>query len=87
DTLLMAKTMTEQAVAAGREALTDAEISHVRACYAGAIAYGRQQNPPDRQGEISKAGKLVERFHTHRGMILPVRGRPGRAVHEQPGRT
>ncbi|WP_406076000.1 IS66 family transposase [Micromonospora sp. NBC_01638] len=70
DTLLSAKTMTEQAVAAGREALTDAEISRVRACYAGAIAYGRQQNPPDRQGEVSKAGKLVERFHTHRGMIL-----------------
>lgn len=70
DTLLMAKTMTEQAVAAGREALTDAEISHIRACYAGAVAYGRQQNPPDRHGEVSKAGKLVERFHTHRGMIL-----------------
>ncbi|WP_161558030.1 IS66 family transposase [Micromonospora sicca] len=70
DTLLMAKTMTEQAVAAGRSTLTEAEVSHIRACYAGALAYGRQQNPPERHGELSKAGKLVERFHQHRGMIL-----------------
>jgi transposase len=70
DTLLMAKTMTEQAVTDARSALTDDEISHIRACYAGAVAYGRQQNPPNRHGELSKAGKLVERFHTHRGMIL-----------------
>jgi transposase len=70
DTLLMAKTMTEQAVAADRTSLTEAEISHIRACYAGAVAYGRQQNPPNRQGEVSRAGKLAERFHTHRAMIL-----------------
>jgi transposase len=70
DTLLMAKTMTEQAVAAGSDPLTDAEISHIRACYAGAVAYGRRQNPPNRNGEVSRAGKLAERFHLHRGMIL-----------------
>ena len=69
-TLLMAKQMAEHAVAAGRDALTDAELSHIRACYAGAVAYGREQNPPDRDGRLSRAGTLVERFATHRDMIL-----------------
>ncbi|PWR15441.1 IS66 family transposase [Micromonospora sicca] len=69
-TLLMAKTMTEQAVAAGRDALSADEVSHIRACYAGAVAYGRQQNPPDRDGRLSRAGTLVERFAAHRDMIL-----------------
>ena len=40
-TLLMAKKMTEQAVTAGRDALSTDEISHIRACYAEAVAYGR----------------------------------------------
>lgn len=35
--------------------------SHIRARYAGALAYGRQQNPPDRDGKLSRAGTLVER--------------------------
>jgi transposase len=70
NTLLMAKTMTEQAIAEDRDALSEAEISHIRACYAGAIAYGREQNPPDRHGDLSRAGKLAERFDIHRGMIL-----------------
>lgn len=70
NTLLMAKTVTEQAVAEGRTALREAQVSHIRACYAGAIAYGRAQNPPNQAGELSRAGKLVERFHTHRDMIL-----------------
>nr|WP_235967117.1 IS66 family transposase [Micromonospora rubida] len=70
DTMLMAKTMVEKAVADGRTALEVAEISHIRACYAGAVAYGRQQNLPNRDGELSRAGKLAERFHTHRDMIL-----------------
>ncbi|WP_368666273.1 IS66 family transposase [Micromonospora sicca] len=69
-TLLMAKQMTEHAVAAGRDALTEAEVSHIRACYAGAVAYGRECNPPNRDGEVPRAGKLVERFATHRDMIL-----------------
>lgn len=69
DTLLMAKTMTEQATE-GLDALTSEQISHIRACYAGAVAYGRQQNPPNRHGEVSRAGKLAERFHLHRDMIL-----------------
>lgn len=69
-TLLMAKKTTEQAIAAGRDALSADEISHLRACYAGALAYGRQQNPPDRDGKLSRAGTLVERFATHRDMIL-----------------
>lgn len=69
-TLLMAKTMTDQAVAAGRDALSADEVSHIRACYAGAVAYGRQQNPPDRDGKLSRAGTLVERFALHRDMIL-----------------
>jgi len=69
-TLLMAKQLTEHAVAAGRDALTDAEVSHIRACYAGALAYGRECNPPDRGGKLSRAGTLVERFATHRDMIL-----------------
>ncbi|WP_449560077.1 IS66 family transposase [Micromonospora craniellae] len=69
-TLLMAKKMTEQAVTAGRDALSADEISHIRACYAGALAYGRQQNPPDRDGKPSRAGTLVERFTAHRDMIL-----------------
>ncbi|GGM68135.1 hypothetical protein GCM10011608_61700 [Micromonospora sonchi] len=69
-TLLMAKQLTEQAVAAGRTALTADEVSHIRACYAGAVAYGREQNPPDREGKLPRAGTLVERFATHRDMIL-----------------
>lgn len=69
-TLLMAKKATEQAVAEGRDTLSADEISHLRACYAGALAYGRQQNPPDRDGKLSRAGTLVERFVTHRDMIL-----------------
>lgn len=69
-TLLMAKKMTEQAVAAGRDTLSTDEISHIRACYAGAVAYGRQQNPPDNGGKLPRAGTLVERFVTHRDMIL-----------------
>lgn len=70
DTLLMAKAMTENAVANGQRVLSDDDVSHIRACYAGAIAYGRQQNPPDRDHGSSRAGKLVERFHLHRSMIL-----------------
>jgi transposase len=69
-TLLTAKQITEQAVAAGRDALTADEASHIRACYAGAVAYGREQNPPDREGKLSRAGTLVERFATHRDTIL-----------------
>lgn len=69
-TLLMAKKMTEQAVTAGRNALTADEISHLQACYAGALAYGREQNPPDGDGKLPRAGTLVERFATHRDMIL-----------------
>lgn len=69
-TLLTAKKATEQATAAGRDALSPDEISHLRACYAGAVAYGRQQNPPDRDGKLSRSGTLVERFATHRDMIL-----------------
>jgi transposase len=38
--------------------------------YAGAIACGRAENPPDRHGELSRAGKLVERFAQHGQMIL-----------------
>jgi len=69
-TLLTAKKTTERAVAAGRDTLSADEISHIRACYAGALAYGREQNPPDRDGKQSRAGTLVERFATHRDMIL-----------------
>lgn len=69
-TLLTAKHLTEQAVAAGRDALAADEISHIRACYAGAVSYGREQNPPERDGKPSRAGTLVERFATHSDMIL-----------------
>lgn len=55
---------------AGHDTLTADEIRHSRACYAGAVAYGREQNPPDRDGRLSRAGTLVERFATHRDMIL-----------------
>ncbi len=68
--LLIAKKMTEQAVAAGRDALTADEIAFISAGYAGAISYGRQANPPDRHGEASHAATLVERFDKHRDMIL-----------------
>jgi len=68
--LLMAKQLTEQAVAEGRDALSEAEVSQIRAGYAGAIAKGRAANPPDRGGGLSRAGKLVERFAAHREMIL-----------------
>ncbi|NBE83535.1 hypothetical protein [Micromonospora rubida] len=34
------------------------------------MAYDREQNPPDRDGRLSRAGAMVERFATHRNMIL-----------------
>jgi transposase len=68
-TLLEAKTLTEAALAAGRNALTEAELRHIRSAYAGAIAYGRTENPPDATGE-RRARVLIERFATHRDMIL-----------------
>jgi transposase len=70
NTLLIAKKMTEQAVAEDRDRLTEAQRSFIGSAYAGAIAQGRAENPPDRNGDLSKAGKLVERFATHRTMIL-----------------
>jgi transposase len=70
NTLLIAKQMTEDAVRAGRDALTDDQIATIGSYYAGAIAYGREANPPDRHGELPRAGKLVERFAKHRDMIL-----------------
>lgn len=68
--LLIAKKITEQAAAEGRDRLTDEQVSFIGSAYAGAIAQGRAENPPDRHGELSRAGKLVERFATHRDMIL-----------------
>jgi transposase len=68
--LLIAKKMTEDAVAAGRDQLTAEQLSLIGSAYAGAIAQGRAENPPDRRGELPRAGKLVERFATHRNMIL-----------------
>lgn len=70
NTLLIAKQMTEAAVAEGRGRLSGQQLSFIGSCYAGAIAKGREENPPDRAGALSKAGKLVERFATHRTMIL-----------------
>lgn len=69
-TLLIAKKATEQAVTAGRDTLTEQEISEICSYYAGALATGRAENPPDRNGRLSRAGKLVERFTIHRDMIL-----------------
>jgi transposase len=70
NTLLIAKKATETAVEQGRDALADEDIRFISAAYAGAIAHGRAENPPDRNGDLPKAGKLVERFATHRDMIL-----------------
>lgn len=70
NTLLIAKKATETAVAEGHDALTEQDIGFIGSAYGGAIAQGRAGNPPDRNGELSKAGKLVERFATHRDMIL-----------------
>lgn len=70
NTLLIAKRVTEQAVAQGCEQLTEEQVSFLGAAYAGAVAQGRTENPPDRHGELPRAGKLVERFATHRDMIL-----------------
>jgi transposase len=70
NTLLIAKQATEQAVTEGRDALTEQQISRIGSYYAGAVAHGRAENPPDRGGAPSRAGKLVERFATHRAMIL-----------------
>jgi len=70
NTLLIAKKMTEAAVAGGRDALSPDEIGFISSAYAGALAYGRQANPPNRSGEPSRAGTLVERFAAHRNMIL-----------------
>ncbi|MGH3683130.1 MAG: IS66 family transposase, partial [Natronosporangium sp.] len=68
--LLIAKKMTEDAVAAGDDRLTASGLSLIGSAYAGAIARGRAENPPDRAGQLPRAGKLVERFATHRTMIL-----------------
>lgn len=70
NTLLIAKKITEQAVAEDRDRLTEEQLRFISSAYAGAIAQGRAENPPDRHGELSRAGKLVERFATHRDMIL-----------------
>jgi transposase len=70
NTLLIAKRITEQAVAQGCEQLTDEQVSFLGSAYAGAIAQGRAENPPDRHGELPRARKLVERFAIHRNMIL-----------------
>jgi transposase len=70
NTLLIAKNMTEQAVAGGRDRLTDEQVGFIRSVYAGAIAHGRAENPSNRDGQLPRAGKLVERFATHREMIL-----------------
>jgi transposase len=70
NTLLIAKRATEQAVAAGRDTLPEQEISEICSYYAGALATGRAENPPDRNGDLPRAGKLVERFTNHRNMIL-----------------
>ena len=60
----------ETALAEGHDALPDQDVRFISSAYAGAIAHGRAENPPDRTGDPSKAGKLVERFATHRDMIL-----------------
>jgi transposase len=70
NTLLIAKKATETALAAGQDRLSDQQLAFIRSAYAGAIAQGRAENPPDRSGEMSRAGKLVERFAAHREMIL-----------------
>jgi len=70
NTLLIAKKATETALAEGHDALPDQDVRFISSAYAGAIAHGRAENPPDRTGDPSKAGKLVERFATHRDMIL-----------------
>ena len=70
NTLLFAKNATESAVEQGRDALSEADIKFIGSAYAGAIAQGRAENPPDRNDDLSKAGKLVERFATHRDTIL-----------------
>src|SRR5690606_9674727 len=56
--------------AEGRDRLSEQQVSFLGSCYAGAVAQGRAENPPDRNGELSRAGKLVERFATYRNMIL-----------------
>lgn len=70
NTLLIAKRMTEQAIAAGRDRLTEEQLRFISSAYAGAIAQGRAENPPDRAGELPRGGKLAQRFVTHRDMIL-----------------
>jgi len=70
NTLLIAKNATESAVEQGRDALSEEDIRFISSAYAGAIAHGRAENPPDRNADLSKAGKLVERFATHRDTIL-----------------
>jgi transposase len=67
-TLLMAKKWTEQAAADGRAALTAEQVSELRACYAGALAYGREQNPPEATRGVG--AKLVDRFDRHQDMIM-----------------
>jgi hypothetical protein len=79
NTLLIAKKATEQALIEGRDALTEQQISLISSYYAGAIAAGRAVNQPDRNGELSRAAKLVERFATREDLRdLAPAAQPGR---------
>jgi transposase len=60
NTLLIAKQATEQAVTEARDALTEQQISRIGSYYAGAVAHGRAENPPDRGGELSMASSSAD---------------------------
>jgi transposase len=70
NTLLLANDTAHAARAAGREALTDTELSTIRSRYAGAIARGREENTTGRDPLHEQARTLLRRFERHRDMIL-----------------
>jgi transposase len=70
DTLLEANQWAQTARAAGREELSEAELTAVRRLYAGALARCRQDNRNNNSELSHHARTLARRFEQHRDVIL-----------------
>ena len=70
NTLLLANDTAHAARTAGRDRLTEVELSTIRSRYAGAIARGRDENTTGRDPLHQQARTLLRRFQRHRDMIL-----------------
>ena len=70
NTLVLALKATHEARRAGRDTLTEQELTEIRCRYAGAIAAMRSDNTPGRPPLQQRALTLAARFDRHRDMIL-----------------